>query len=149
MSSISDITGYYDYSSVYGYGTQTTTGSTSATVLESTLNSTNLDAATDDELMDVCTEECKKLDWPLVLLALGPTATVMAKRLSEKGIQAIDIGLLDICYEISLRCDLGNDVPVPRDNPVPGKFTAEAPNGNVVEDCTDPVYLEQIVYRTN
>ena len=52
MSSISDITGYYDYGSVYG--TQTTTSNTSATALESTLNSTNLDSATDEELMDVC-----------------------------------------------------------------------------------------------
>lgn len=52
MSSISDIIGFYDYSSVYG--TQTTTGSTSATALESTLNNTNLDIATDEELMEVC-----------------------------------------------------------------------------------------------
>lgn len=54
MSSISDITGYYDYGSVYGYSTGTTKGSTSAIALESTLNSTDLDTATDDELMDVC-----------------------------------------------------------------------------------------------
>ena len=35
----------------------------------------------------------------LILLALGPTATVMAYNLAQKGYQAIDIGHIDIEYE--------------------------------------------------
>lgn len=100
-----------------------------------------------DELLNACELECCKLQSPLVLLALGPTATVMAWKLQQKGIQAIDIGHLDICYEVSLRNDLGGGVPVPRDHPVPGKYTSEADGGNVVSECFDPNYLSQIVYR--
>ena len=35
----------------------------------------------------------------LILAALGPTATILAYDLCEKGYQAIDIGHLDIEYE--------------------------------------------------
>lgn len=35
----------------------------------------------------------------LVLLALGPTATIMAYDLAQRGIQAIDVGHIDIEYE--------------------------------------------------
>ena len=59
------------------------------------------------ELIYACESECKKYQDPLVLMALGPTATVMAWKLQQKGIQAIDIGHLDICYEVSLRNNLG------------------------------------------
>ena len=56
----------------------------------------------------------------LVLLALGSTATVLACELSEKKIQAIDIGHLDICYEW---LKAGNF------NAAPGKYTNEAEGG--------------------
>ena len=53
MSSISNITSsYYDFNSVYG--TANSASTTSADALESTLQSTNLENATDEELMDVC-----------------------------------------------------------------------------------------------
>lgn len=48
------------------------------------------------EILDVATKEDKD---GLFLLALGPTATVLACDLSKKGYQAIDIGHLDIEYE--------------------------------------------------
>lgn len=99
------------------------------------------------ELLSACELECSKCQSPLVLLALGPTATVMAWKLQQGGIQAIDIGHLDICYEVSLRNNLGGGIPVPRDHPVPGKYTSEADGGNVVSECLDPDYLSQIVYR--
>ena len=44
-------------------------------------------------------EKVKKIDNVLVLSALGPTATVLSYDLSQKGIQAIDIGHVDIEYE--------------------------------------------------
>ena len=99
------------------------------------------------ELLDVCEKESKRYQSPLILLALGPTATVMALALQQKGLQAIDIGHLDICYEVSLQNDLGGGVPVPRDHPVAGKYTSEADKGNIVGECTDPQYLSQIVYK--
>ena len=39
----------------------------------------------------------------LILIALGPTASVLACDLSKKGYQAIDIGHVDIQYELYLR----------------------------------------------
>ena len=100
------------------------------------------------ELIYACESECKKYQDPLVLIALGPTATVMAWKLQQKGIQAIDIGHLDICYEVSLRNNLGkNGIPVPRDHPVPGKYTSEAIGGNEVIECLDSDYLSQIVLQ--
>jgi hypothetical protein len=36
----------------------------------------------------------------LILIALGPTATVLAYDLAKKGYQAIDIGHLPSCYEV-------------------------------------------------
>lgn len=71
----------------------------------------------------------------------------MAWKLQQRGIQAVDIGHLDICYEVSLRNDIGEGVPVPRDYPVPGKYTNEADGGNLVGECFDHDYLSQIVYQ--
>lgn len=39
----------------------------------------------------------------LIIIALGPTATVLAAKLTQKGYQAIDIGHLDIEYEWFLK----------------------------------------------
>lgn len=54
----------------------------------------------------------------LVLLALGPTATVIAGEMSSENIQIIDIGHVDIEYEWMLR---GLDMKTP----VKGKFVNE------------------------
>ncbi|WP_119008222.1 GT-D fold domain-containing glycosyltransferase [Vibrio superstes] len=43
------------------------------------------------------------VDFDLVLIALGPTATVLAYDLAKKGIHAIDIGHFDIEYEWLLK----------------------------------------------
>ena len=74
----------------------------------------------------------------LVLLALGPTATVMAYDLSHLGFQAIDIGNVDIEYEWYLR---GATSKVR----IEGKYTSEAVGGRDVEDVPDPVYKSQII----
>ena len=74
----------------------------------------------------------------LVLLALGPTATVMAYDLSHLGFQAIDIGNVDIEYEWYLR---GATSKVR----IEGKYTSEAVGGRDVEDFPDPVYKSQII----
>lgn len=57
------------------------------------------------DLYEKILNECKKQDkQKLFLLALGPTATVLAKDLCSLGYQAIDIGHLDIEYEWFLQC---------------------------------------------
>lgn len=76
----------------------------------------------------------------LVLLALGPTATIIASDLADKNIRAIDIGHLDIEYEWYLRKAKDHEI-------VPGKFTNEAEKGNNVDECQDQWYLSQIVAR--
>lgn len=68
----------------------------------------------------------------LVLLALGPTATVLASDLSSKGYQALDIGHIDIEYEWYKK-NAKNKVKVQ------GKSTNEV-NGE------DVVYLENKKY---
>ena len=74
----------------------------------------------------------------LLILALGPTATVLASDLSKEGIQALDLGHIDIQYEWYLKGDSSFQ-------PVPGKYTNEAIGGQDVSPCEDADYLSQIV----
>lgn len=76
----------------------------------------------------------------LVIMALGPTATIMALDLSRKGVQALDVGHLDIEYEWYKRGSKSHEL-------IPGKYTNEATNGNEVDECEDGAYLSQIVAR--
>lgn len=75
----------------------------------------------------------------LVLLALGPTATVLARDLAVCGYQAIDIGHIDVEYEWFLRGEI---------TAVEGKYVNEAPMGRIVSDEHVPKeYYDQIVAR--
>ena len=76
----------------------------------------------------------------LVLLALGPAATVLAYDLSVCGIRALDLGHVDIEYEWYRQRAATKVV-------VPGKYTNEAPNGDQVAVCEDPGYLSQIIAK--
>lgn len=76
----------------------------------------------------------------LIIMALGPTATVLAKQFSEKGIQALDIGHIDIEYEWYL-CGAQEKIPVP------GKYTNESNVEHQFSECTDNLYINQIVLR--
>ena len=71
-----------------------------------------------DRLISDCLEKPKN---KLFLLALGPTATVLAYDLCKAGYQAIDIGYLDLEYEWFLR---GEGIRVE----VPGKYNNELPD---------------------
>ena len=78
----------------------------------------------------------------LVLIALGPTASVLACDLSNLGYQAIDIGHADIQYELFLR----NATDMIQ---IPHKFVNEYNNGRnedvgMVEDVN---YYKQIIYN--
>lgn len=77
----------------------------------------------------------------LVLIALGPTATVLAYDLFLAGYQAVDIGHADISYEWFLR-----NVTDPNGRvAISGKYVNEVPNGNEVEDIDDADYAAQII----
>ena len=83
--------------------------------------------------------ECREIKkGSLILIALGPTATVLAYDLAKYGYQAIDIGHLDIEYEWYLRGI--NDEKVI----IEGKYTNEVVGGNVVADIVDEKYQTQI-----
>lgn len=77
----------------------------------------------------------------LVILALGPTATILAYDLFREGYQAVDLGHADISYEWYLRGVKNASERIA----VPGKYTNEANGGSVVEDNYNPQYQSQII----
>ena len=76
----------------------------------------------------------------LILIALGPTATVLAYDLTKYGYQAIDIGHADIEYEYYLR----NSTPWNKMK-IRHKFGVGINRVNNVEKITDKNYLDQII----
>jgi Domain of unknown function (DUF1792). len=76
----------------------------------------------------------------LVLISLGPTATVLAYDLAMKGIQSIDIGQLDNEYEWYIR---GVDERVE----IPGKCVSELISYRIPDRIADDIYERQIVAR--
>ena len=73
----------------------------------------------------------------LILIAAGPTATVLAYDLSKLGYQAVDIGHIDIEYEWF---KLGTDDRVP----IKGKYVNEA-NYRNPEDINNSKYANAII----
>jgi len=76
----------------------------------------------------------------LIVLAIGPTATLMAYDLSNRGFWAIDTGNLDMEYEWKRQS-------VTKQTAVSGKFTIEAPDGENSQELTDPRYKQQIIKK--
>lgn len=76
----------------------------------------------------------------LVLIALGPTATVLAYDLCNKGYQVIDIGHLDLEYEWFLRKDVVG-------TPLEFKYVECSSKGRKVHRLQDPEYKRQIIKR--
>ena len=88
-----------------------------------------------DELLAVSLEYGKER---LVLIALGMTATVLAYDLAKQGVQAIDVGHVDIEYEwyrmgAKTKCL------------IPNKYVNEVERKNSVNDCSNQIYESQIV----
>lgn len=73
----------------------------------------------------------------LILIAAGPTATVLAYDLSKLGYQAVDIGHIDIEYEW---LKLGTNDRLP----IKGKYVNEA-NYRNPEDVNDKKYMKEII----
>ena len=83
-------------------------------------------------------EEVSKVDKSrLILIALGPTATVLAYDLSKQGYQAIDIGHLDVEYEWFLQSASDKCI-------IKNKYVNEVDNRDV-PNILDPVYQDQIM----
>jgi glycosyltransferase family protein len=82
---------------------------------------------------------CKQLPSDaLYLIALGPTATVLAYDLAKSGRQALDIGHVDLEYEWYLRDLEHREI-------IQGKYTNECSGGDVVEDVETPEYQKEIL----
>ncbi|MDE5412674.1 SP_1767 family glycosyltransferase [Alkalihalobacterium chitinilyticum] len=89
---------------------------------------------------DIVTEVKKQSREDLILISLGPTATVLAYDLAKSGFQAIDIGHIDIEYEWFLQ---GTNDKIPIKN----KYVNEVKGGRRVDFKRDIEYEEQIVKR--
>jgi glycosyltransferase family protein len=88
---------------------------------------------------DAILEEAKKIPKDkTILIALGPTASVLAYDLARLGYHAIDIGHVDLAYEWLLR-NGGQKIIVSN------KYSNECPEGYIVEDIHDEVYDSQII----
>ena len=90
-----------------------------------------------DRIKAAVTAHCSE---ELVLLALGPTATVLAADLSDEGLWAIDVGHLDVEYEWYKN-------GVKEKTAIKGKYVNEVSDGRAIEDCSDETYLGQIIAR--
>lgn len=77
----------------------------------------------------------------LILIALGPTASILAYDLSKLNYQAIDIGHMDIEYELFLR-------KANRKIKIPNKYFSEVKGGTKnISNVTDKNYFKQIVCK--
>ena len=95
-----------------------------------------------DKYEDILNEVVKYDKECLILIALGPTATILAADLSSLGYQAIDIGHLDIEYEWFLK-------QVDHKVPVEGKYVNEAGGYFGDDDNVNQEYQSQIVKVIN
>lgn len=85
--------------------------------------------------------EIKKQDTSkLILIALGPTATVLAYDLCAEGYQSIDIGHIDIEYEWFLQ-------GVTEVCPVKNKYVDESIDGRIVGEIHDIKYESEIIAK--
>lgn len=76
----------------------------------------------------------------LIMLALGPTATVLAYDLFRLGYWAFDVGHIDLEYEWMQQNATEKFA-------VAGRYVNEVAGGNVVGDICDEKYLQQIIDR--
>ena len=92
-----------------------------------------------EEILETVKRNAKKDD--LIIIALGPTATVLAKDLSECNLQALDLGHIDVEYEWFR-------MGATKKEPIPNKHVNEC---GALGECDisqlDKEYLGQIIER--
>jgi len=76
----------------------------------------------------------------LILIALGPTATVLAYDLANNGFQACDVGHVDVEYEWFLSQTLNKIA-------LQGKFVNEVSTNIPITQLNDDVYESQIILK--
>ena len=77
----------------------------------------------------------------LIILALGPTASVLAARLSTKGFQSLDLGHIDIEFEWFIRKAI-------KKIPIEGKYINELPNcWEPTDDVVNHQYRNEVIYE--
>lgn len=91
---------------------------------------------------DEILSECKKqTESKLFILALGPTATVLADDLTSFGYRALDVGHLDTVYEMFLK-------KAGKLEAIPGKIVFnEERHKNMIPECKDEDYNKQIIAK--
>lgn len=87
------------------------------------------------QILEACLRQKKDV---LFLLALGPTATILAYDLYQAGYQAVDIGHVDLEYEWFLRGE-GHRVPVE------GKYNNEIGEEQQISPIEDRIYRSQVI----
>lgn len=95
---------------------------------------------------DEILKEAKNLDkQKMILIVLGPTATVLAYDLAICGYQAIDIGQIDLEYEWYLR-GVGERCGIPYKY-VHRMYGVEKVREDKIPESVEQIYLEQIICR--
>ncbi|MCQ6532733.1 SP_1767 family glycosyltransferase [Bacillus mycoides] len=89
------------------------------------------------EILEIAKNQKKS---KLILIALGPTATVLAYDLSSYGYQTLDIGHIDVEYEWFLK-------KATEKQPVKNKYIGEVDNGTNVNAISDLKYESEIIAR--
>lgn len=89
-----------------------------------------------DQYEEIYNEAIKQPKDRLMLIALGPTASVLAYDLATLGYQAVDIGHADISYEWLIKGKRAR---------IPNKYTNEEPGGFIVEEIHDTEYEAQVI----
>ena len=89
-----------------------------------------------DDILKASLESADSAD--IFILAIGPSSGVLAYDLTLQGIQAVDVGHVDMEYEWFL-AGKGERVPVP------GKYNNELDGGDEVEAVNDEEYISQII----
>lgn len=90
-----------------------------------------------DKYNQIITELKKHKKDSLFLIALGPTATILAFEMAKNGYQALDVGHFDIEYEWFLR-------HAEKKEKIENKYVYEVEGGNKTEAVNDEEYLKQI-----
>lgn len=92
------------------------------------------------DILTVTENIANKMEDPLILLALGPTATVLAFDIHERGFQVLDIGHVDVEYEWYL-------IHAKRKVSLRYKDVSEVNNNNPQIRLNDMQYKKEIVAK--
>lgn len=91
-----------------------------------------------DKILETICKHAKTSD--LIFMALGPTATILAYELFQRGYWAVDAGHIDLEYEW-MKLEATEKVKIS------GKYVNEVEKGNVVDVIWDEEMLSQVVAK--